>query len=251
MNFQPIKSKLSFQGVTSTRDDFSKKVSDKKSKKSKGIFRFFSKKKRKNGLGVKSTSGKTSGIFSKVKKINVKNIIIFLIAVAAVVLIAPRLFSEEESQIVKNNNTDSIKIKPAQATTDINKTYNFPLKDESGEEVGVLEYEITKAELMDELVVQGQKATAVDGRTFLIIGLKVKNDLNQSLEINTKDYIRLSVNGNKENWLAPDIHNDPVKVQAISTKNTRVGFPINDTDKDLVLRIGEIKGEKEEVPIQF
>jgi hypothetical protein len=57
------------------------------------------------------------------------------------------------------------------------------------------------------------------------------------------------VNGNTSELLAPDIHNDPVEVQAISTKPTRVGFPINDTDKKLTLFIGEINGQKDKVEL--
>jgi hypothetical protein len=42
-----------------------------------------------------------------------------------------------------------------------------------------------------------------------------------------------------------------VEVQAISTKFTRVGFPINENDSDLKLRVGEIEGEKETIPLEL
>ena len=129
--------------------------------------------------------------------------------------------------------------------------FAFPLKDNKVEKVAEVKYMIEKAELRDEIIVQGKRATAVKGRTFLIFNLKVSNEFTQSIEINTKDYVRLSVNGNEEEWLAPDIHNDPVTVQAISTKYTRVGFPINDSDTNLIIRIGEIEGEKEKIPLEF
>ena len=83
----------------------------------------------------------------------------------------------------------------------------------------------------------------------MIINLKIINDLNSCVQINTKDYVRLSLNGDKNVWLAPDIHNDPVEVQAISTKLTRVGFAISTSDKNIILRIGEINGAKTDIPV--
>ena len=97
---------------------------------------------------------------------------------------------------------------------------------------------------------KGQRARAVQGRNFLILNLKLTNQYTQAIEIKTSDYVRLSVN-NKNEFLAPDIHNDPVAVQPISTKYTRIGFPINDSDKNLMLRIGEIKGKKETIKLSF
>jgi len=104
---------------------------------------------------------------------------------------------------------------------------------------------------MDEIVVKGQRATAIRGRTFLILTLKITNGYTRPIEIDTKDYVRLSVNGNRDEWLAPDIHNDPVLVQATSTKFTRVGFPVYDSDSDLLLRVGEIEGKKEFIELSI
>lgn len=249
MDFQSFNNKISFEAATSGVNDPNEKRSFKKIFRKNGFMRMIKRKKIDVGedLNKNHNKEKKSSIF---KKINKKNIIIGIVVIAVILFLVPRLFSTENTTS-QNNNTDSIRVKPAVASVDVNRTFSFPLKNDADEEVGELEYEIIKAEKLDEIVVQGSKATAVEGRTFLILNLKIKNVLNQSLEINTKDYVRLSVNGNKDDWLAPDIHNDPVKVQAISTKNTRIGFPINDSDKDLVLRVGEINGEKEEVPLNF
>ena len=138
----------------------------------------------------------------------------------------------------------------AKASETINKELTFPLRNEQGEEVSRISYMVEKAELMDQILVRGEKATAISGRTFLILTIKIKNDFDRSIEINTKDYIRLKIIGNDE-LLAPDIHNDPVTVQAISTKYTRVGFPINDSDRQLTLQLGEINGPKESIEVKF
>lgn len=149
------------------------------------------------------------------------------------------------------SSSNKIQIEGAKAVQEINKEYSFPLRDGNDEEVSSIKYFIQNAELRDEIVVKGQRATAVAGRTFLILTLRITNEYDQSIEIDTRDYLRLSVNKNENEWLAPDIHNDPVEVQAISTKLTRVGFPIDETDRNLVLRVGEINGDKEKIELNL
>lgn len=144
-----------------------------------------------------------------------------------------------------------IEIQGPRATLDVSRDFQFSLRNDKGEEVSKIKYTVESAELRDEIIVKGQRATAVKGRTFLILNLKVTNDFNQAIEIYTKNYVRLTRNNNTDELLAPDIHNDPVEVQAISTKLTRVGFPINDTDKDLKLHIGEIASDKQVVELNF
>lgn len=143
-----------------------------------------------------------------------------------------------------------IDIQQPKSNFPINKDFSFPFKDESGKEAGKIIYRLENAELRDEIVVKGQRATAIYGRTFLILNIKLKNEGSKSVQINTRDFVRLSVNGSPD-WLAPDIHNDPVEVLSISTKYTRLGFPINDSDKDLKLQVGEINGEKTTVNLSF
>ena len=135
-----------------------------------------------------------------------------------------------------------------QAEENVNKNFSFPLLDSKGVKVSTIDYKITSADIEDSIIVNGQRATAVKGRTFLVINLEITNNDTQAIQINSKDYIRLQTNGQGD-WVAADIHNDPVTVQAISTKITRIGFPINDTDKNLVLQVGEITGTKQFVKL--
>lgn len=167
------------------------------------------------------------------------------VAFLVVVWIGARALFGGGSSSVAGTSTQRVKIKAAKASQVIEREFLFPLTNGSGENVSDIRYFIDKAEKMDEIVVKGQRATAIKGRTFMILTLKITNEYTQPIEIDTKDYVRLSVNDNRDEWLAPDIHNDPVLIQASSTKFTRVGFPIYDTDFDLVLRVGEIEGEKE------
>lgn len=183
-----------------------------------------------------------------------KKRLIILGAIFLSVVFLAYLFRESVSSPKSRllNSSDQRFALPApKATKVLNQEFSFPLRDSKGVEVSKIKYVLENAELRDKIVVKGQQATSIKGRTFLIISVKLVNDFEKAIEINTKDYVRLSVNGNETELLAPDIHNDPVTIQAISTKYTRVGFPINDTDKNLKLRVGEINGEKKTLDINF
>lgn len=136
------------------------------------------------------------------------------------------------------------------ATQELNNEFKFPLKDDKGKTVAQISYLVETANLQDAFIFQGKLAKAVKGRTFLIFDLKITNPYTKTIEINAKDYVRVRANG-KEEQLAPEIHNDPIQIQANSTKYTRIGLPINDTDKDLTLLIGELTGKKETIKLDL
>lgn len=142
-------------------------------------------------------------------------------------------------------------LKDALKTLPLNKEFKFPLKDDKNETVGEIKYVIENAELRDEIIIKGRKAYAVAGRVFLVLNLKIVNDSNKTISMSTKDYVRLFLNGNENESLSPSIHNDPVVVDAISVKPTRIGFAINSSDKDIKIKVGEIKGEKTTIDIKF
>ncbi len=166
---------------------------------------------------------------------------LFIIIIASLVITG---LSKSQPKTVAGTQDNKIEIQKSKASQELNKEFLFPLKDATGKEISKLKFSIQRAEKRDEIIVKGQKATSIKGRTFLILNLKITNDYNRSIQINAKDYLRLIVNNSSEK-LAPDIHNDPVEIQAISTKFTRLGFPINDADTNLTLQVGEIDGKKE------
>lgn len=170
---------------------------------------------------------------------NFKKPLLFLLLIG--VVLGAAVYAQKSSV----NSSSKVTVKGAKATTSIAKEFQFPIKDDKGKEVTKVKYYLDNAELRDEIIVQGKKATLISGRTFLVLSLKITNDYEKALEINTRDFIRLSVNGNENEWIAADVHNDPVNVRAQSTKTTRLAFTINDTDKNLRLRVGEISGEKQ------
>ncbi|KKQ51600.1 hypothetical protein A2865_01450 [Candidatus Woesebacteria bacterium RIFCSPHIGHO2_01_FULL_39_17] len=133
--------------------------------------------------------------------------------------------------------------------TVIGKSITIPIKDSQGNTVNELKYTLDDYEITDEIIVNGKKANAVKGRAFLIVNITIDNPLGNSIQVNTRDYIRLSVN-ESENWVAPDIHNDPVEIQPIAGKVTRLGFPINEDDSNFSLQIGELNGQKEVINLE-
>lgn len=180
-------------------------------------------------------------------------LVLVFIVIALLSFSSPNLFTKSNFLTVQNikDQDTRIKLQPIIAQTNINRAFPFPIIDNNGNEVSKIIYTIENAELRNEIIVKGQKATAISGRTFLIINLKVKNESDKRIQVNTRDYIRLSVNNNDQELLAADIYNDPVEIQPTSIKKTRIGFPINDTDKNLKLYVGEIKGERKPIDIQF
>ncbi len=190
-------------------------------------------------------------IQEKAKKIYKNPIFLPFVIITLVVIIIGYILVRNIAGTKSQAGADQrITIEKPKASQTLSRQFYFPLKDAQGKEVSKFRYEIQSAELRDVIIIKGQKATAIKGRTFLVLNLKITNNFDKSIQINARDYIRLTV-GKSTEKLAPDIHNDPVEVQAISTKYTRLGFPINDTDRDLTLQIGEITGRKELVKLDL
>ncbi len=134
---------------------------------------------------------------------------------------------------------------------DVNREFFFPLQDNTGAITSSsLKYTVISAELTPKIVIQGKQASAIKGRIFLILNLKIENPTNNALKIKTRDFVRLMPEGTQDR-LAPDTHNDPTDLQPIATKFTRVGFVIDDSVKNFKLYVGEINGEKQEIDLNF
>lgn len=186
-------------------------------------------------------------------KENRKNLKFVPIAVIALVLmVSVGMFLRNSGKaVLGNKDTDKISVEKPLASQVINKDFSFPVLDSAGEEAGKLQYTVETAELRDQLIIKGQQARAIEGRTFLIISLKITNDTQHTISVNTRDFIRLKKEGSEE-LVAPTIHNDPVEAQAISTLTTRVGFSVPDNDTEgMSLQIGEIAKDKQTVELDL
>ena len=176
-----------------------------------------------------------------------------LIVVIIIIFLGIKLIGHSSSPHPQSTGSTQggIQVEKPIATTQINKSFDFPIRNSAGKRVGSVGYVIQSAELDKQIILQGKIATAISGRIFLVLNLKLTNNKDKGIQINTKDYVRLSVNGDKKELLAPSIYNDPVSVQPISTQFTRLGFAINETDKAYLLQVGEIDGKKETIGINF
>lgn len=182
----------------------------------------------------------------KLAKTKIISLFVVIAVIVVAIVVLPKLFGGSSAS---NSSQADSQVLPPRASFDVNKEFEFPVsKDANAKKI---KFVIEKAQLQDEIVVKGQKARAVSGRTFLTLDVKIVNDMDKALTMNTRDYVRLSVNKNDSELLAPDIHNDPVEVQAISTKYTRLGFPVNVEDHDFVLQVGEIAGDKQKIELPF
>lgn len=183
------------------------------------------------------------------KKRFTAKILIFVGAVI-VLLILVGVYAKSNTKAVSSD-AQQVSIASPKEVKQINKQFEFPIKDSSGAVATNFQYIIQSAQLQNQIVVKGQKATAISGRTFLIINLKLANSSDKNIQINSRDYIRLGINGEKKDLLAPDIHNDPITIQPISTEYTHLGFPVNATDKNFTLYVGEIEGSKSAIEVKF
>lgn len=196
--------------------------------------------------------------FKKMKKIKFDKKylkIIFPVIIGLVVLgvLVTLIRSLPDAKSQPATSTNNVVAPDVLATINLDKKFSFPLKDDKGTVVGNFDYVIQSATLQKQIIVQGQRATAVNGRVFLILNLKITNNLKKTIQLNTRDYIRLITASDSNEQLAPDIHNDPVEVQAISTKFTRVGVAIDEKDakKTVKLKVGEIDGTKQNIDLNF
>lgn len=180
-----------------------------------------------------------------------KHKLLLLLLLVVTIIISIYFFINKAKPTVLGTSTEQLSLASAKTSASLNKEFLFPILNEKNVEVTKIKYTLTTVEKQSEIIVAGQKATSVKGKIFLIVNLKLTNDYSKNISINTRDYIRLTVNNNDQEQIAPEIHNDPVEVLAISTKYTRVGFTINDTDQNLVLKVGEINKDKTAIPLSF
>lgn len=198
-------------------------------------------------------------VFFSNMTINLKNnslkkfipIVIVVITAAIAIILIVQLLGKVRNNTNTNVGTSKVSVQGAKSTVDINQEFSFTIKDNAAKKITDLKFNLETAELRDEIIVKGSRANAIEGRTFLIVNIKITSAYTKALQINTQDYFRLTVNGKEDDLLAADIHNDPLVIQPTSTKFARIGFAINDTDKNISLLVGEIGGEKTKIDLNL
>lgn len=172
--------------------------------------------------------------------------LILLLIIGGVLLVGVRYtLSRSVSKSVLSTTTA-----PDAITVPVEREFSFQVYDKDKQLSDPVRYVITSAQLTKQIIIKGQKANAVSGRTFLILNLKLVNDFDKSLFLNTRNYIRVQPAGTQDK-LAPEIHNDTVEAQPLSTKLTRIGLPVDEKSKEFTLFVGELEGAKEAISIKF
>lgn len=208
-----------------------------------------------SGSSFHNTRSTASQVVKNIKRVLIRNGMNIIIGMVVLLIVFIVFFAFRRIIGSLENDGQSIlsgspTIPQPDKELSLQKEFSFPLKDATGKEVSQIKVTLLDATQQRVIIVKGRQARALSNRTFLVINLKITNDYNKTIQINLRDYLRLNVNKSSEK-LAPDIHNDPVEIQALSTKYTRVGFPINRSDKNIVLQVGEINGKKETIPLKF
>lgn len=198
-------------------------------------------------LRLFSTNGRNDN--NKVKK--ALPFIILGIVLLGVIILTTR-FIQSTFAGQQNSTTDGrIELKEARGKMILDKNYEFPILDDKGKEVTKLKFLLNTAELRDEIILKGEKVTLLKGSTYLVVTIKLTNKSDKFINMKVRNYVRLGLNNNNEDWAAADVYNDPVEVQPFSTKQTRLAFPISENDTNWILKVGDLNGKKEDIPLKF
>jgi len=169
-----------------------------------------------------------------------------LLVIIAVLVFFPGISQNSAVKKVAGSQTDFT----AEKQVSIGSRFEVPIRKEDGTETpDKLIMNLTTAESSKRILIQGKPATSRDGKTFILINFEVENSTSNQLTVRPVDFIRLTDNENRT--FAPDVHNNDVAVEPISIKKTRVGFVVDENQKEFKFLVGEINGEKKEVVVKL
>lgn len=172
----------------------------------------------------------------------------FLTIVLSVLLVCVAIFSltkNKKTSSQKNSLNLSEKAVPI-SETKVNKSFDFLIKKGAKDKFSI---NIEKASLVKLVTSKGKPMVPKQGEIFLLLYLKLENNLTVGLNINSQNYFRLIDKEGKR--YAPDFYNTSLQVLPISVKSDNLGFVIKEGEKNIQIQVGEVDGEKKTVEIQF
>lgn len=159
------------------------------------------------------------------------------------ILVRPRLSRTATSV------TQPLPSKPAKATVDLNKSFEFKATVVGGEGTEEVVFTIVSAELKDEIKVKGESRKANKDKQFLLFRLEIENETTEKLAMTPSDLIRLVDKEDKK--YAPDFHNAVIVIDPLSVRKDLLSFVVDESQKNFKILVGELKGKKETVEIDF
>lgn len=159
------------------------------------------------------------------------------------ILVRPRL---SQSQPVVET---PLPAKPAKATAEINKSFNFEAIVVQGKGTEEVVFTVASAELKDQIKVKGEPRGVSKGDQYLLLRLEIENETTDKLALTPSDFIRLLDEEDKK--YAPDFHNAVVIIDPLSVRKDLVSFIVDAKLKSFKLLVGELEEEKETVEINF
>lgn len=175
-----------------------------------------------------------------------------IIALIAIALLSGAFFilkGKLSSQSIPALNSSQTNFSPQNQIT-INRKIEIPIRSSTGTVTGEkLAINLSTIDKSNRILIQGKPATARAGKTFIILNLEIDNSTKNQLTVRPVDFIRLQDSEGRS--FASDVHNESVKAEPVSIKRTRVGFVVDENQKNFKFLIGEITGEKQTVEVSI
>lgn len=174
--------------------------------------------------------------------LKITSLIFFL---TSVVLGAVLIFRQSSNKNTVSNTDSVATVKPV-ASTNVDMSYEFPVKKGSED---LFKISVVKAEVTERIATQNQPLEAKDDEEFLLLYLEIENRGDTPLEVDVQNYFRMLADGDKK--IAPDFYNGIIQIVPISTKKDQLGFVVKKGQREFNFNVGEINGEKQVLNFSF
>lgn len=122
----------------------------------------------------------------------------------------------------------------------VNRKYQFPVNIPNSNQAGSVEYIVEKYGLISD---------PYTNQRILSVSILLINKSAAPIKLQSRDYLNLSVNNG--GWRTPSVHNDPVGLEPSSSVRTSLGFRLNESDKDLRLRVNIPGGQSDTFQLSY
>ena len=133
---------------------------------------------------------------------------------------------------------------------EVNKSFSFSARTPRDRKPisNKINFTVLTAEKTKELKVKGETRTPPEGKIFLTLTLELENPYTKDVGFFSRDLVRLIVD---EKPVAPVFYNSGLVIAPVAVKKDKVGFVADKEVKTFRVQIGELKGQKEEVVLEF